>query len=95
MIQATHERFGKINVIKDSKEWLLAKDVARVLDYKDTWNMTKILDEDEKKVITSFDTYDMKVSNKTRRLTIINESGLWHAVFKSRKSEAKKHLEDG
>lgn len=76
-------------VMIDDVPWWVAADVAEILDYRDAFNMTRILDEDEAA------THIMRVRSENgveqdRELTIINESGLYSAIFGSRKPEAKK-----
>lgn len=73
---------------KNSLIWFVAGDVAVILGYRDSANMTRVLDEDEA------DTHIMSIRSETgvaqdREVTIINESGLYHALLKSRKPEAK------
>ncbi|HEX7821082.1 MAG TPA: BRO family protein [Sphingobium sp.] len=63
--------------------WWVAGDVAKVLGYSHVPHMLRVLDEDEKgvrKVDTLGGSQDM---------TIISESGVYHAIFKSRRAEAK------
>lgn len=64
--------------------WFVAKDVATILEYRNAPDMTRILDDDEKLIRT------VCVSGQGRETTLINESGLYHAIFQSRKAEAKR-----
>lgn len=66
---------------EDSEVWFVAKDVADILGYGQTTDMTRRLDEDEKQ--TRFD----RVSHNNQ--VLINESGLYAAVLGSQKPEAK------
>ncbi len=44
-----NEQFGEVRVIdKDGAPWFVAKDVARVLEMRDSDRVTRLLDEDEK-----------------------------------------------
>lgn len=74
-----------VRVIKDSggEPWFVAKDIAEILGYTDTQAMTRRLDEDEISSCTD------KSSGQGRRITIINESGLYNAILGSNKPEAK------
>lgn len=74
-----------VRVIKDSsgEPWFVAKDVADILGYTDTQAMTRRLDKDEISSCTD------KSSGQGRRITIINESGLYNAILGSNKPEAK------
>lgn len=87
MIQKTfnNDQFGEIRVFKkEGQEWLLGKDVADILEYNHTGHMTRILDSDEKRTIQIVDGTNGNPSH-----SVINESGLYHAVIKSRKPQAK------
>ena len=71
-------------LIRDNEAWFIASEVADIFKYRDTHNLTRILDDDEK------DTHIMSTLGGKQTVTIINESGLYHAVLKSRKPEAKR-----
>jgi anti-repressor protein len=80
-----NSQFGKITVLeKDGEPWFIAKEIADILEYSNTNKMTKRLDVDEK-AHAPLRAY----SNEIRSLSIINESGLYEAIFGSRKPEAK------
>ena len=68
----------------DGEPWFVAADVARVLEYRDAFNATRILDDDEK------GTQIVSTPSGEQETTVINESGLYHLVIVSRKPEAKK-----
>ncbi len=86
-----NQEFGKIRtVIKDGDVWFVGKDIAEILGYYETNDMTRWLEDDEKETIKDFDPEEIGVSNKVRMITLINESGLYNAVFNSKKQEAKK-----
>ena len=75
-------------VDRDGQVWFVAGDIAKALGYRDALNMTRVLDEDEA------DTHIMRTRSEdgtlqTREVTIISESGLYHALLKSRKPQAK------
>ena len=72
----------------DGEPWFVAADISRLLDYRIAGDMTRILDEDEAA------THLMRIRSENgvtqdREVTIISESGLYHAILKSRKPEAK------
>lgn len=69
---------------KDGEPWFVAADVARVLEYRDAFNATRNLDDDEK------DTHLMSTPSGNQEMSVINESGLYHLIILSRKPEAKK-----
>ena len=69
--------------------WFVATDIASALDYRNAPDMTRSLDDDEAA------THIMRIRSENgveqdRPMTIINESGLYSAILKSRKPEAKK-----
>lgn len=97
MTKFREEKMTELTVVKDfdfdghairtmsdgvGEVWFVAKDVAEVLGYAETANMTKRLDEDEKQ--TRFD--GRNHSNQT----LINESGLYNAVMGSQRQEARR-----
>ncbi|MGR3754479.1 BRO-N domain-containing protein [Edwardsiella anguillarum] len=65
----------------DSEVWFVAKDVADILGYAKTNNMTERLDDDEKRMLY--------IPASQNNQTLINESGLYNAVMGSQKAEAK------
>jgi hypothetical protein len=64
--------------------WFVAGDVAKVLGYKHTPHMLRVLDEDEK------GTHTVSTLGGDQKVIIISESGLYHAIFKSRRPDAVK-----
>lgn len=70
-------------LIKDGQPWFIASDVAKALGYRDAANMARILDDDET------DTHLVSTANGKRSMLIIDQSGLFNAVLKSTKPEAK------
>jgi len=72
----------------DTKElWFVAKDVANILSYDQTSNMLKRLDIDE---IQKIEPSILDGSNsKARKIALINESGIYIAIFGSKKENAK------
>ena len=68
----------------DGEPWFVAADVCRVLDIKNSRDAVADLDDDEKGVVNT-DTLGGK-----QEMRVINESGLYNLIFRSRKPEAKK-----
>lgn len=69
--------------------WFVAADVAEALDYRNAPDMVRMLDEDEAA------THNLRIRSdngveQVRQVTIINESGLYSAILRSRKPEAKR-----
>ncbi len=79
-----NEEFGQVRTVVQGEDvWFVAKDVADVLEYRDTHNMVRFLDEDEK------DTHQVSTPGGNQTMKVINESGLYSAILKSKKPQAK------
>jgi len=79
-----NSNFGKIRVLEiDGEPWFIAVDIAKVLDYRTAYDMTRILDEDEK------GTQIVRTPGGNQNVIVINESGLYSSILRSRKPEAK------
>ena len=75
----------RVRVI-NNEPWFVAKDVCDVLGLSNSRKATAALDADERKDgVTISDTV-----GRTNYATVVNESGLYHLIFQSRKPEAKK-----
>lgn len=86
----------QLTVITDEygKPWFIAKEVAEILEYSDTFEMTKKLDDDEKSNLQNAGFENREIGGLGtptggRGIIIINESGLWSSVLRSTKPEAK------
>lgn len=77
-------QFRAITDIRDGSRWFVAKDVCGILRLSDVSMSIQRLDEDEKLVQKLF------VSGQNRDLWLVNESGLYNLILRSRKLEAKK-----
>lgn len=64
--------------------WFVAADVAAALDYRIAGDMTRNLEADEK------GTQIVRTPGGGQEMLIINESGLYSAILRSRKKEAKR-----
>ncbi|MED5490840.1 MAG: Bro-N domain-containing protein [Pseudomonadota bacterium] len=76
-------------VLVNGEPWWVASDLSRALEYRDAEKMTRMLDADEA------DTHNVGTSSangvsQIREMTIINESGLYSAILRSRKASAKR-----
>lgn len=74
--------------VRDSNPWFVAADIAKALEYRTANDAIRYLDDDEA------DTLNQRTSSsngveQARNLTIINESGLYSLILRSRKPEAK------
>lgn len=79
-------QFGEMNlnvIQENSNPWFIAKDVSEILGYKSASDAIRGLDEDEKLLRT------ICVSGQNRELNLINESGLYSLILRSKKPEAK------
>ncbi|SEQ11121.1 BRO family, N-terminal domain [Azotobacter beijerinckii] len=74
---------------RDGELWFVAGDVAEALEYRDAGNMIRNLDDDEADTHIVSTRSDNGVE-QDRELLIINESGLYAAILKSRKPAAKR-----
>lgn len=70
-------------ILIDDQPWFVASDIASILGYRDAANMARNLDEDEKA------THMVSTPGSDQPMTVISESGLYNAIFKSRRDEAQ------
>lgn len=70
----------------DGEPWFIAKEVADILGYSDSYEMTKRLDDDEK---SNRQIAGLGSPTGGRGTTTINEAGLYSAILASTKPEAK------
>lgn len=77
-----------VRVIEDAGTlWFVASDIAKTLGYRDSHNLCRRLQDKEKR------THSVSTLGGTQGLTVINESGLYHAIIKSRLPVAEKFRE--
>lgn len=82
--------FGEIRtVLIDSEPWFASKDVAKSLGYAKTDSMTRFVDDEDKKNISSSDLGEQRYK-QAYTIGVINESGLYAAIFGSKLQSAKK-----
>lgn len=75
---------NNLNVIQINDEpWFIAKEISTILEYRNASDATRMLDDDEKLIRT------ICVSGQNRAVNLINESGLYSLVLRSKKKEAK------
>lgn len=81
-----NKEFGKIRTILDenNEPWFVGKDVAEILQYKDTSDALKRHVENEDKLTRCFTD-----SGQSRKMYVINESGLYSLIFSSKMDKAK------
>tara|TARA_R110000868_G_scaffold32613_2_gene118693 strand:- start:257 stop:991 length:735 start_codon:yes stop_codon:yes gene_type:complete len=64
--------------------WFVATDLAKSLGYREAFVMTRNLDDDEK------GTHVVSTLGGMQEMNIVSESGMYAAIFKSRKDEAQR-----
>ena len=67
---------------RNGEPWFAATDVSSALGYRDATNLVRLLDEDEKGA------HEVSTPGGPQSLIVISESGLFHAIFKSRSEVA-------
>ena len=82
--------FGEIRIVLINGEpWFVGKDVAEILQYKNTKDaLSTHVDSEDKRVIQRSENTTLDIPN--RGLTIINESGLYSLILSSKLKTAKK-----
>lgn len=68
----------------DDQPWFVASDVSIALEYSEASAMTRHLDDDEKGLSI------VQTLGGDQEMLVINESGLYSAILRSRKTEAKR-----
>ncbi|WP_349569479.1 BRO-N domain-containing protein [Azotobacter salinestris] len=68
----------------DDQPWFVASDVSSALEYRDADKLARLLDDDEK------GTQIVGTLGGEQKMLVINESGLYSAILRSRKAEAKR-----
>lgn len=82
----TNEEFGQVRtVIIDDEPWMVGKDIAAALGYKDTADALKRHVDSDDKLTRCF-----TGTGQSREMYIINESGMYALVLSSKLSTAKK-----
>ena len=87
LIQFKEQNLGQINVLeKNGEVWFIAQDICNILGYKNSSrDIARHVDEEDRDTITIRD------GNKGNpNQVVINESGLYSLILRSRKPEAKK-----
>lgn len=83
--QFQNERFGTVRiVVRENEPWFVAKDVAACIEHSNVTKMCELC-RDKDKIVIGVDEIaanDLLVSNMTRELTCISESGLYRILAK-------------
>lgn len=84
LVNFTFEQESVRVIMLGDDPWWVAADIAKVLGYSEAAAMTRSLDDDEKGL------HNVQTLGGDQQLTIISESGLFAAILKSRRAEAKR-----
>lgn len=85
----SNNEFGEIRtVIINGEPWFVSKDISEKLGYTRTSNMVKLVDDEDKRNISSSD-LEQQGYRQNYTIGIINESGLYAAIFGSKQENAK------
>jgi prophage antirepressor-like protein len=80
-------------IILDNQPWVVAMDVAKILDYSHCPHMLDLVDDEDKRVENPHKLGCAKIrqsfNTNTFRVSLINESGVYACIFGSTKPEAK------
>ncbi|MFL1421392.1 BRO-N domain-containing protein [Staphylococcus ureilyticus] len=68
---------------KDGEYWAIAGDVAKALAYRDTYNMVRWIDDDDK------DTHKVSTLGGLQKVVILSETGIYESIWNSRRDEAQ------
>lgn len=72
---------------REGEPWFVAADVCKILKIANPTRALASLDEDEKYTLHSVK--GIARDARAQELAMVNESGLYHLIFQSRKTEAK------
>lgn len=72
---------------RDGAPWFILADVCRILDLSNPSKAAASLDDDERHTLTNGEGI---AAPQVQQMTVINESGLWSLILRSRKAEAKR-----
>ncbi|AXF39298.1 antirepressor protein [Bifidobacterium phage PMBT6] len=81
----TNTEFGSIRALRDEngEPWLVATDLAKILEYRDAAQLTRLLDDDER------GTQILRTPGGDQKMSVINESGFYRAIMQRRSSWVK------
>lgn len=68
---------------RDGEYWAVAVDVAKALGYRDTYNMVRWIDDDDK------DTHKVSTLGGLQKVVILSETGIYESIWNSRRDEAQ------
>jgi len=74
---------------KDNEYWAIAGDVAKALGYSHTPHLLRMIDKEDVTTHIVDITSNKKKARKTQKVNIISETGIYEAIWNSRRNEAK------
>ncbi|MBO1220468.1 BRO-N domain-containing protein [Staphylococcus nepalensis] len=74
---------------RDGEHWAVAGDVAKALGYKITPHMLRMVDKEDVDTHIVDSTSNSKYARKTQKVNIISETGIYEAIWNSRRDEAQ------
>lgn len=85
----SNSEFGQIRTVTiDGEPWFVAKDISDSLGYTKTFSMTKLIDDEDRRNISS--SVLEEGSKQSYQIGIVNESGLYAAIFGSKLESAQR-----
>lgn len=82
--------FGEVRVLLQNNEvWFMASDICNALGIKNPWDAVSRLDEDEKMTLGNSEGHSGKRGG-AQSFNLVNESGMWKLVLRSRLPRANK-----
>ena len=86
-----NELLGSVRITtdEDGQAWFVLMDICKCLNIGTAKNVAERLDPDDVQVLKVDSINFQTKRGGARRLTVVNESGMYNAIFVSRKPEAK------
>lgn len=89
LINFTFENLPVRIIDLDNNHWFIANDVCAILEHSNTSEALKALDDDEKTKLEVSPKLNLALDNRVKEINIINESGLYALILRSRKAMQK------
>ncbi|OOR87698.1 hypothetical protein B0181_09915, partial [Moraxella caviae] len=89
IINFTFENLPVRIVDRLGNPWFLANDVCDILEIQNTSDAIKSLDDDEKAKLEVSPSFNLGLDYRVKEINIINESGLYILILRSRKAMQK------
>lgn len=89
LINFTFENLPVRIIDLNNNHWFIANDVCNILEIQNTTDALKALDDDEKTKLEVSPSFNLGVHKGVKAINIINESGLYALILRSRKAMQK------